>query len=156
MEINYFLCKHFISKYFLVLFRWIGSEGRQSFVKLLSILHPTSYMTFESDFKYFTIIPLFDVEKSHNEEDNTTTECRNQICYIWNQICYWRTKMELDLLLKKQIEIVPAKNKQDKLGTSITYLCSPLSSQLASSQLVHVCLDPRGVTCRRDSKAQVN
>jgi len=36
------------------------------------------------------------------------------------------------------------------------YPGSPLSPQLASSRLVHVGLDPGGVTCRRDSEAQVS
>ena len=52
--------------------------------------------------------------------------------------------------------IVPAGNKQDELGTSVTLPCSPLSPQLASFLLVHVGLDPEGVTCRRDSEAQVS
>ena len=36
------------------------------------------------------------------------------------------------------------------------YPCSPLSPQLAFSQVVHVGLDPGRVTCRSDSEAQVS
>jgi len=36
------------------------------------------------------------------------------------------------------------------------YSCSSLSPQLVSSRLIYVGLDPGGVTCRRDSEAQVS
>ena len=44
------------------------------------------------------------------------------------------------------IDIVPAENKQDELGTSITLPRSPLSLQLVSSWLIYVSLNPGGVS----------
>jgi len=51
---------------------------------------------------------------------------------------------------------VLAENKSDELGTSVTLPCSPLSPQLASPRLIHVSLNPGGVTCRRVSETQVS
>ena len=51
---------------------------------------------------------------------------------------------------------VPVENKQDKLGTSVTL---PMQSVISSVGLfpVGTCLlGPGGVTCRRDSEAQVS
>jgi len=46
-------------------------------------------------------------------------------------------------------------NKISQAQTS-PYPCNPLSPQLASSRLVHVGLDPGGITCRRGFEAQVS
>jgi len=54
------------------------------------------------------------------------------------------------------IEVVPEENKWDKLDTSVTLLYSLLSLQLASSRLIHVSLNPGGVTCRRVSETQAS
>ena len=42
------------------------------------------------------------------------------------------------------------------LGTSVTLPCSLLSLQLVFPRLIHVNLNPGGVTCRRVSEAQVS
>jgi len=51
---------------------------------------------------------------------------------------------------------VHVENKQYESGTSVTLPCNPLSPQLASFRLIHDGLHPEGVTCRKDSEAQVS
>jgi len=56
----------------------------------------------------------------------------------------------------QNISLVFLQRTNKRLGTSVTLPCSPLSLQLASSRLIHVDLNPGGVTCRRISEAQVS
>ena len=63
-----------IQRIFCVLFCGIECEGKRSFARWVSILHPVGHKTFKSDQKHFTIIPSF--EESYGEAHSTTTTQR--------------------------------------------------------------------------------